>query len=135
MKTLKKIMVAVVVLLSSIGLNAQIKNEKTAEVKISGNCGMCKKNIEKAGNVNKEAAVVWDANTKIAKISYDSSKTTQDDILKRIANAGYDSEKFKATEEQYNKLHGCCQYDREASATTDTDKTEKKEDHNSGHNH
>ncbi len=130
MKSLNKIMIAaVLVLLSSVSLNAQIKNEKTAEVKISGNCGMCKKNIEKAANVNKESAVVWDTKTKIAKISYDSTKTNQDAILKRIANAGYDSEKFKATEEQYNKLSKCCQYDREAATSTETDKTEKKENH------
>ena len=128
-------MIAAVMLLSAtISVNAQIKNEKTAEVKISGNCGMCKKNIEKAGNVSNVAAVKWDMESKMAKISYDSTKTNQDEILKRIASAGYDSEKFKATDEQYNKLHGCCQYDREASATTDTDKSDKKEDH-SNHNH
>jgi len=129
MKSIKKIMIAAVVLLSTIGLNAQIKNEKTAEVKILGNCGMCKKNIEKAGNVSKVAAVEWNIDSKMAKITYDSTKTNQDEILKRIANAGYDSEQYKATEEQYKKLHGCCQYDREATGTTDTDKPEKKEDH------
>lgn len=129
MKSLKKIMIAAVVLLSTIGLNAQIKNEKTAEVKILGNCGMCKKNIEKAGNVSKVAAVEWNVDSKMAKITYDSTKTNPDEILKRIANAGYDSEQYKATEEQYKKLHTCCQYDREVTGTTDTDKTEKKEDH------
>lgn len=128
MKSFKKIMIAAVVLLS-ISINAQIKNKKTETVKILGNCEMCKKNIEKAGNVSKVAAVEWNVDSKMATLTYDSTKTNQDEILKRIANAGYDSEQYKATEEQYKKLHGCCQYDREATGTTDADKTEKKEDH------
>ncbi|RVT78596.1 copper chaperone [Flavobacterium sufflavum] len=128
MKSFKKIMIAAVVLLS-ISVNAQIKNKKTETVKISGNCEMCKKNIEKAGNLKKVALVEWDVDSKMAKITYDSAKTNPDEILSRIAQAGYDSEKFSATEEQYKKLHTCCQYDREATGTTDTDKSEKKEDH------
>lgn len=122
MKSLKKIMIAVVVLLS-ISVNAQIKNKKTETVKISGNCEMCKKKIETAGSIKKVAAVEWDVNSKIAKLTYDSSKTNPDEILSRIAKAGYDSDKFLATEEQYKKLHTCCQYDREATGAA------KKEEH------
>lgn len=123
MKSLKKIMVAVVVLLSTLGVNAQIKNSKTETVKISGNCGMCKKNIETAGNLKKVAVVEWDVNSKMATLTYDSTKTNSDEILSRIAKAGYDSDKFSATDEQYNKLHTCCQYDRKTTETT------KKEQH------
>lgn len=112
MKSLKKIMVAVVVLLATISVNAQVKNKKTETVKILGNCEMCKKNIEKAGNLNKVAVVNWDVNSKMAKLTYDSSKTSSEDILKRIAMAGYENEKFPADDKQYNSLHACCQYDR-----------------------
>ena len=48
----------------------------------------------------------------MATLSYDSKKTNQDEILKRIALAGYDSEKYLAPDAVYNNLHGCCQYDR-----------------------
>ena len=116
MKSLKKIMVAVVVLLS-ISVNAQIKNKKTETVKISGNCEMCKKNIETAGNLKKVAVVEWNVNSKMAKLTYDSTKTNSDEILSRIAKAGYDNDKFSATDEQYKKLHTCCQYDRKATGT------------------
>ena len=122
MKSLKKIMMAAVVLLS-ISVNAQIKNKKTETVKISGNCEMCKKKIETAGNLKKVAVVEWDVNSKMAKLTYDSTKTNSDEILSRIAKAGYDSDKFSATDEQYNKLHTCCQYDRKTTETT------KKEEH------
>ncbi|OYX82991.1 MAG: hypothetical protein B7Y83_12975 [Flavobacteriales bacterium 32-34-25] len=116
MKSLKKIMVAVVVLLS-ISVNAQIKNKKTETVKISGNCEMCKKKIETAGNLKKVAVVEWDVNSKMAKLTYDSTKTNSDEILSRIAKAGYDNDKFSATDEQYKKLHTCCQYDRKVTGT------------------
>lgn len=106
-------MMVIAVLLSSINSFAQIKNAKTETVKIYGNCGMCEATIEKAGNVNKVANVEWNKDTKMATLTYDSSKTNQDEILKRIALAGYDSEKFLAPDDVYAKLPGCCQYSRE----------------------
>lgn len=113
MKSLKKIMMATFVLLSLV-LNAQIKNAKTETVKIFGNCGMCETAIEKSGSLKKVAQVDWNQDTKMATLTYDTSKTNQDEILKRIALAGYDSEKFLAPDSAYAKLAGCCQYDREA---------------------
>lgn len=111
-KSLLKIMIAITVLLSTT-INAQTKNTKTEEVKVSGNCGMCKKTIEKAGNINDIATVVWNKETKIATVTYDESKTNKEEIAKRIALAGYDSELVKAKDEDYDNLPGCCQYDRE----------------------
>lgn len=112
MKSLKRIIIAIVVLLSTIAVNAQIKNSKTETVKILGNCGMCKKNIENAGNLKKVAIVNWDVDSKMATLTYDATKTNSEEILKRIAGAGYENEKFTANDEQYNKLNKCCQYDR-----------------------
>lgn len=106
-------MVVAVMLLSNT-VNAQIKNAKTESVKVYGNCGMCKTTIEKAGNVKKVAKVDWNQETQMATLTFDASVTNQDEILKRIALAGYDSEKFLAPDEVYNNLHGCCQYDRVA---------------------
>ena len=122
MNSLNKIMMAILVLLSG-ATNAQIKNAKTETVKIYGNCGMCETKIEKAGNLKNIAKVDWDADTKMATLTYDESKTNQDEILKRIALSGYDSEKFLAPDKAYSNLPGCCQYDREAKMPV------KKEDH------
>ena len=123
MNSLKKTMMAIVVLLSAAVSNAQIKNATTETVKIFGNCGMCKTKIEKAGNLKNVAKVDWNEDSKMATLTYDESKTNQDEILKRIALVGYDSEKFLAPAEAYSKLPGCCQYDREAKTAI------KKEDH------
>jgi len=113
MKSISKILMVITVLLSTINIFAQIKNSKTETVKVYGNCEMCKANIEKAGNLKNVSTVEWNKDTKMATLSYDSKKTNQDEILKRIALAGYDSEKFLAPDDVYSKLSGCCQYDRE----------------------
>jgi hypothetical protein len=46
-------MLAVLVLLSSVSINAQIKNKKKKQLRCFCNCDMCKTNIEKAGNIRK----------------------------------------------------------------------------------
>lgn len=110
---------AVMMLLVSLVYTAQIKNAKTETVKISGNCDMCKSKIEKSGNVKNVATVNWDEASKMATLTYDSSKTNQQEILKRIANAGYDSESFYAPDDVYAKLPSCCQYKRNKTTTMD----------------
>lgn len=123
--------------LLSITINAQIKNAKTETVKVYGNCGMCKAKIEKAGNIKKIANVDWNPETQMATLTYDPSKTNQDEILKRIALVGYDSDKFLAPDDVYNNLHGCCQYDRVAKvpAKEATKTAASNEDHSNHGNH
>lgn len=119
----------ITLLLSITIANAQIKNAKTEKVKIYGNCGMCETTIEKAGNLKKVAQVDWDKDTKIATLTYDSTKTSQDEILKRIALAGYDSESFLAPDAAYESLAGCCQYERGAKVAVTADGKTAMENH------
>ncbi len=128
-------MVAICVLLST-SIHAQIKNAKTEKVKIYGNCGMCETKIEKAGNIKKIANVDWNHETQMATITYDATKTNQDEILKRIALVGYDSDKFLAPDDVYDNLHGSCQYDRVAKVAvkTGTQTAATTEEH-ANHNH
>lgn len=96
------------------GCEGKINNAKTETVKIYGNCGMCKETIEEAAHKNKEAKAEWNIDSKMAIITFDSTKTNLDAILKRIAQAGYDSDIFLAPENAYNSLHKCCKYDRKS---------------------
>jgi copper chaperone CopZ len=125
MKLTSNILVAITVLLSFTSCNAQIKNATTETVKIYGNCGMCEKTIEKAGNLKDIVKIDWNVDTKLATITYDTKKTNQDEILKRIALSGYDSDKFSAPDDVYNNLHGCCQYDRVAKVSANTNLTKE----------
>ena len=44
------------------------------------------------------------------KIRFNAKKTNLDIIQKSIANIGYDTELYKATDESYNNIHFCCKY-------------------------
>ncbi|WP_418123871.1 DUF3347 domain-containing protein [Chryseobacterium sp. PTM-20240506] len=112
MKSISKIWIAFSLLFSLL-IYAQSQNIKTETVKIYGNCDICKANIEKAGNLRKIATVSWNKDTKMATLTYDPQKTSQDEILKRIALAGYDSEKFLAPDNAYAALPECCHYKRD----------------------
>lgn len=96
---------------SALISQAQTKNAKTETFKVYGNCDMCKKTIEKAAN-KKNVKAVWNVDSKALTFTYDSTKTNSDEVLKRIANAGYDNDKFTAPDAAYNGLHHCCKYDR-----------------------
>lgn len=105
---------------------ALAQSAKTETFKVYGNCGMCKKRIEKAIASEGITKVDWNADTKIMTVTYDSTKTSNDTIQKKIASAGHDTDKYTADENVYNKLPGCCLYDRK--------KADKQTDH-SGHRH
>ena len=122
MKTVSIKLMMTALLAITVNANAQLRNAKTELITVYGNCGMCENTIESAGNLKKIAKVDWDKDSKIATITYDSAKTDKNEILKRIALAGYDSDSFLAPDDVYNNLHGCCQYDRTAKiATTSTE--------------
>ena len=74
---------------------------------------MCKSTIEEAGNLKKIAKVEWDKDSKMATLTFDSKKISKEEILKRIALAGYDSESFLAPDDVYENLPRCCHYERE----------------------
>ena len=107
-------MVSIMALSMTSVFGQKIKNATTETVKIYGNCGMCEKTIENAGSSKNTASVDWDKDTEMATLTFDAKKTSKDEILKKIALAGYDSDSFLAPDDVYNNLHGCCQYDREA---------------------
>ena len=130
MKFLKNIAMSLTALFIFSSCTAQIPNAKTEAVMVYGNCGMCEKTIEKAASKKGEAKADWDQDTKMAQITFDATKTSADDVLKRIAAAGYDSDKFTAPDDVYAKLPGCCQYERPkktevSDGTTKIDTIEK----------
>ncbi len=118
MKSISKTFFSIVAVLLCTSSIAQIKDAKTETVKISGNCGMCKTTIEKAGNKKKVSKVDWNKDSKIATLTFNSKTTSEDEILKRIALAGYDNDKFLAPDDAYAKLPECCKYERKKMSTT-----------------
>jgi len=96
-----------------LGTVAVFAGNKTEKFKVYGNCGMCEKIIEKAAmSVEGVSAADWDKKTKQILVTFDDSKTNVDKVHVAIAKSGYDTDKQKATDEAYSKLHSCCQYER-----------------------
>lgn len=95
-----------------ISAKTQMTSAKTDTIKVSGNCGMCKARIEKAAKVEGVSKAEWDKTTKLLTLVYHPSKVKSDNIQKKIAAVGHDTEKFKADDKTYANLHGCCQYER-----------------------
>ena len=95
---------------------------------VRGNCGMCKKTIEKAVNkVEGVANATWDVDKKKIDVSFDDAKTDEMAIHNAIAASGYDTEKVSGNEEAYSNLPGCCKYEHDMVMNQSGDKNE--EDH------
>jgi len=138
MKIIKNISVIIIVIvLNSMGLNAQcmmnhnhknttddkthqnnnVKNEKMEVLKkdthsftVIGKCGMCKNRIEKAALAVKGVNTAeWNEETQMLTVNL-NPETKLDDVDKAMANAGHDTEKYKADDKVYNALPMCCKY-------------------------
>jgi len=126
MKTLKIVpFLAILLLFVQTGFSQTQTSEK---ISVSGECGMCKKKIEKAAKDAGASYAVWASDTKILEVKYDGKTTSSDKIQQQIADAGYDTQKFRAKDEVYEKLSPCCHYEREGiSAKTDSKKCDMKD--------
>ncbi|MFT3903099.1 MAG: TonB-dependent receptor [Niabella sp.] len=107
-----KYILSLVLLTLAFGAQAQKKNQKTETFKVLGACEMCKHRIENTLLDNKATTAVWEVNTHLVTVSFDSTKTSKDKLQKKLAEAGHDNEAYKADDETYNKLPPCCHYDR-----------------------
>jgi hypothetical protein len=94
--------------------NFSLTSIKKDKIRVWGECGMCKNRIEKAA---KEAGAItanWNEDSKYLVVSYNDSKTSLLKIQQAIAGVGHDTKELTATEEAYNKLPGCCKYERKS---------------------
>lgn len=110
----------VFLMLAFVGITAQaqekqVKKNKNAkyDLEVNGNCEMCKKRIEKAAySVKGVKSAQWHQDHQDLHLIIDENKTSVDEVHKAIAEAGHDTDKVKAKDDVYEKLHHCCQYER-----------------------
>ncbi|MFN5377460.1 MAG: heavy-metal-associated domain-containing protein [Ignavibacteria bacterium] len=85
--------------------------EQKVTLKVSGNCGSCKKRIVKAANsIDGVSDASWDKTKKVFTATIDDAKTNVETVTKAILEAGYDVEDAKGNDEAYSKLPDCCRY-------------------------
>ena len=120
----RKFIVAVLCIVINITASAQKKNNKTETFKVYGTCEQCKDRIEKTLQHNGINKAVWNIETGMLTVSYDSTKFNKQKIEKKLADVGHDTEDFQAKDNVYNSLPECCHYDRFTQAqqqqTSDT---------------
>ncbi len=119
---MKKI-ITVLFLFMIIAVSAQEKSKsKLVEVKVSGQCEMCKARIEKAAfKVKGVKSAEWHVDDKILHLIINEHKTDVLTVQTKMASVGHDTEAIFATDDAYNGLHNCCKYERELKPNCETD--------------
>jgi outer membrane receptor protein involved in Fe transport/copper chaperone CopZ len=84
---------------------------------VKGNCDMCKERIENTAKKAGAKEARYSIDSQILTLETDNNIST-DDILKKVAEAGHDNEKFKASDANYEALPGCCHYNRDLQPKT-----------------
>ena len=118
MKTSKLItamLIAFVAVQTTYAQSDKTKREvgiKTQQIKVSGTCSMDKRRIENvAYSVEGVKSADWNEYTQMLTLKYSVfKKDVSDEVQKKIASSGNDTEIYKASDEAYNNLPSCCHY-------------------------
>ena len=86
---------------------------------ISGLCGMCEDRIEAAFDEKGILAADYDLEKKTIHVVYNTKKWDEKRLHKLATAVGHDTDKYKAADEVYANLHGCCKY-RDLKACSDS---------------
>jgi outer membrane receptor for ferrienterochelin and colicin/copper chaperone CopZ len=125
---MKKILIIISLFLFSLNTFAQ--SEKKVTLFVDGLCGMCKDRIEAAALKTKGVLKAdWDMSSKILTVNVNTEIFKESNLHKKIAAVGHDTEKIKADDKVYDKLHSCCKYRGEAY------EQKKEEKEHEGHKH
>ncbi len=108
------IVIMLCLLLTGFVFAQQTKNKNAKyDVEVNGNCEMCKKRIEKAAfSVKGVKSAEYHTDDHVLHLIINEEKCSLLDVKKAVAAAGHDTDEVKAKQEDYDKLHGCCQYER-----------------------
>ncbi|MFN0031907.1 MAG: heavy-metal-associated domain-containing protein [Flavobacteriales bacterium] len=77
---------------------------------VAGICGLCEELIEKAMDTRGVVAADYVLDTNMLTVTYKPKKISEDQLHQLLNDAGYDTDKSKATDDQYSRTPGCCKY-------------------------
>lgn len=109
-----KYLMIFMLMLTTVGF-AQEKKNKNAKrnIEVSGNCDMCKKRIEKAAfGVAGVKSAEWHSDDQLLHLIINEEKTSLEKVQQAVAKAGHDTRDVRASDADYQNLHGCCKYER-----------------------
>ena len=93
-----------------IAQDAKNIHSSTTHFKVFGACEQCKARIELAVKIKGVKLGVWDEDTKMLTLEYDSTIVGLDKIKNKILLVGHDLEDQKAKDIIYKELPACCHY-------------------------
>ena len=110
-----KTKIAAVLFTFTFSLLPSLAQDKTSTIdtlsfKVSGVCGSCKARIENAALIKGVKQAEWNKDAQMLTVVFNTTKATEENIQKAVADAGHDTEKVIASDEAYNKLPKCCTY-------------------------
>ena len=108
-------------LLVAVALTAQPAQAQKAELTfgVSGICGMCENRIESAFDQKGIIAVDYNLEKKTIHVVYKTKKWNEERLHKLATGVGHDTDKYKASDEVYGSMHGCCKY-RDSKSRSDS---------------
>lgn len=115
---MKNLFLGMMLLVVALSVQAQDKKNKNAKytIAVNGNCEQCQRRIQKAAfSVTGVKMASWSIETHQLDVTLNEEKTSITEVKKAVAKVGHDTEGVKATQIDYDNLHGCCKYDREES--------------------
>ena len=115
---MKNLFLGIMLIVLAFSTQAQDKKNKNAKhtFVVNGNCEQCQRRIQKAAfSVDGVKTANWDIESHKLVVTINEEKTTVEKVKKAIAKVGHDAGEIRATNESYENLHHCCQYDRENS--------------------
>ncbi|MDO5654509.1 MAG: TonB-dependent receptor [Flavobacteriaceae bacterium] len=126
--------------LITLGVYGQENQFKTESILVRGNCNTCKITIENAVATEPSATGNWNIQTKELIVKFDPKKTNFNKIMRKVAEAGHDNQRYTAEDKDYRSLSTCCLYDRvtpweRITESTGTHLTENENTHNHAHDH
>ena len=120
---MKKYFLIAFVFMLGFSMQAQQKHDTKPvkgkyDIEVKGNCGMCKKRIEKAAySVNGVRSAEWHAEDQTLHVMLNDKKASPIKVQQAVAKVGHDTkykdQDIKATKEDYENLHNCCVYERD----------------------
>lgn len=104
------ILILIGTLIGAQAFSQTSKKPVTIQIQVSGICGMCEKSIESALDAKGILSADYNLETNTAIVTYKPAKISEEQIHKLITAKGYDTDKYKATDEEYSRTHDCCKY-------------------------
>lgn len=114
---MKNLFLGMMLLLVTLSAQAQKNKNAKYTIMVNGNCEQCQRRIQKAAfSVDGVKIANWNIETHKLEVTINEEKTSVADVKKAVAKVGHDAGEVRATNETYQNLHHCCQYEREELA-------------------